>query len=207
MGKYRQYVNWVKDSIVRQSLAVRAIEEIGESPSQEDLDKENSINSYFPLYQPISEVSDDEKNGYELYREQNSFGINPYDKKTFNLNFDNDLIWEREEYPDLAYAEVMEGPIEGTGFYLPEDESYNGERIFDIKKIVYNYTTFDAAEAIKYPDSARKNFFVQKLFRFFDLVLKCKNRNVLFHSQIVSFQNLNFFLNFDVSSESPYMFF
>ena len=161
-GEYRQYVNWVKDSIVRQSLAVRAIEEIGESPSQEDLDKENSINSYFPLYQPISEVSDDEKNGYELYREQNSFGINPYDKKTFNLNFDNDLIWEREEYPDLAYAEVMEGPIEGTGFYLPEDESYNGERIFDIKKIVYNYTTFDAAEAIKYPDSARKNFFVQK---------------------------------------------
>ena len=27
-GEYRQYVNWVKDSIVRQSLAVRAIEEI-----------------------------------------------------------------------------------------------------------------------------------------------------------------------------------
>ena len=33
----------------------------------------------------------------------------PYDKKTFNLNFDIDIIWEREDYPDLAYAEVMEG--------------------------------------------------------------------------------------------------
>ena len=161
-GEYRQFVNWVRDSIVRQALAVKAMEEIGESPTQEELDKDNSINSYFPLYQPISEVSDEDKSGYELYREQNSFGINPYDKKTFNLNFDIDIVWERDEYPDLAYAEVLEGEVEGTGFYLPQDESYNGERIFDVKKIIYNYTTFDAAEAIKYPDSARKNFFVQK---------------------------------------------
>ena len=161
-GEYRQFVNWVRDSIVREALAVRAMEEIGESPTQEELDKDNSINSYFPLYQPISEVSDEEKSGYELYRENNLFGINPYDKKTFSLNFDTDLIWERDEYPDLAYAEVMEGPIEGTGFYLPEDESHNGERIFDVKKIIYSYTTFDAAEAIKYPDSARKKFFIQK---------------------------------------------
>ena len=144
-GEYRQFVNWVRDSIVREALAVRAMEEIGESPTQEELDKDNSINSYFPLYQPISEVSDEEKSGYELYRENNLFGINPYDKKTFSLNFDTDLIWERDEYPDLAYAEVMEGPIEGTGFYLPEDESHNGERIFDVKKIIYSYTTFDAA--------------------------------------------------------------
>ena len=55
-GEYRQFVNWVRDSIVREALAVRAMEEIGESPTQEELDKDNSINSYFPLYQPISEV-------------------------------------------------------------------------------------------------------------------------------------------------------
>ena len=161
-GEYRQFVNWVKDSIVRQALAVRAMEEIGESPTQEELDKDNSINSFFPLYQPISEVSDEEKSGYELYREQNSFGINPYDKKTFNLNFDVDIIWEREEYPDLAYAEVMEGVIEGTGFYLPKEESYNSERIFDTKQIVYSYTTFDAEAAIKSNSETRKDFFKEK---------------------------------------------
>ena len=76
-GEYRQFVSWVRDSIVRQALAVRALEEIGETPTQEELDEDNSINSYFPIYQPISEVSDDEKSGYELYKEQNSFGINP----------------------------------------------------------------------------------------------------------------------------------
>ena len=161
-GEYRQYVNWVRDSVVRQALAYRAILDLPTEPTQEDLDKDNSINSYYPVYQPISEVSDDEKSGYALYRESNSNGINPDDKKTYNLNFDIDIEWQREDYPDLAYAEVMEGIKEGTGFYLPQDESYNGERIFNIKKIVYNYTTFDAAEAIKYPDSARKNFFIQK---------------------------------------------
>jgi len=161
-GEYRQYVNWVRDSVVRQALAYRAILDLPTEPTQEDLDKDNSINSYYPVYQPISEVSDDEKSGYALYRESNSNGINPDDKKTYNLNFDIDIEWQREDYPDLAYAEVMEGIKEGTGFYLPQDESYNGERIFNIKKIVYNYTTFDAAEAIKYPDSARKNFFIHK---------------------------------------------
>jgi len=161
-GEYRQYVNWVRDSVVRQALAYRAILDLPTEPTQEDLDKDNSINSYYPVYQPISEVSDDEKSGYALYKESNTDGINLNDKKTYNLNFDIDIEWQREDYPDLAYAEVMEGIKEGTGFYLPQDESYNGERIFNIKKIVYNYTTFDAAEAIKYPDSARKNFFIQK---------------------------------------------
>ena len=161
-GEYRQFVNWVKDSIVRQALAVRALEEIGETPTQEELDKDNSINSYFPIYQPTSEISDEDKSGYELYKEQNSFGINPYDKKTFNLNFDIDIAWQRDEYPDLAYAEVMEGVIEGTGFYLPKEESYNSDRIFDTKQIVYNYTTFDAEAAIKSDSESRKEFFKEK---------------------------------------------
>ena len=57
-GEYRQFVSWVRDSIVRQALAVRALEDIGEAPTQEELDKDNSINSYFPIYQPTSEISD-----------------------------------------------------------------------------------------------------------------------------------------------------
>ena len=47
-GEYRQFVNWVRDSIVRDALAKRAITELGPTPSQEDLDADNSINSFFP---------------------------------------------------------------------------------------------------------------------------------------------------------------
>ena len=55
-GEYRQFVSWVRDSIVRQALAVRALEEIGETPTQEELDADNSINSYFPIYQPNQDI-------------------------------------------------------------------------------------------------------------------------------------------------------
>ena len=42
--------------------------------------------------------------------------ISEFDKSTYNLNYDVDLLWDREDYPDLAYAEVMEGVFPGEGF-------------------------------------------------------------------------------------------
>ena len=166
-GEYRQFVNWVRDSVVREELARKAISFLNnEPPSEEQLDE--GIGKYYPNY-TIPEENDDDKSGYQLFKEEYGKGtalLENSDKSEFSLNWNVDLIWDREEYPDLPYAEVIEGTYatngSDPGFYLPEDESYNGERIFDVKRIVYNYTTFDAAEAIKYPDSARKKFFTQK---------------------------------------------
>jgi len=57
----------------------------------------------------------------------------------------------------------MEGEFEeGTGFFLPKEESYNAERTFNTKKIEYTYTTFDAEAAIKSNSESRKNFFKEK---------------------------------------------
>ena len=66
-GEYKQFVNWVKDSVVRDALAKRAIFELGDAPSQEDLDKDNSINTYYPVYLVEEDVPDEEKGGYTLY--------------------------------------------------------------------------------------------------------------------------------------------
>tara|TARA_B100001175_G_scaffold316883_1_gene331992 strand:+ start:1174 stop:2610 length:1437 start_codon:yes stop_codon:yes gene_type:complete len=162
-GEYKQFINWVKDSVVRDALAKRAIFELGDAPSQEDLEKDNSINTFYPMYQVDEDVADDEKGGYTLYKEDVTFGIDFDDKSTYALNYDNDILWEREDYPDLAYAQVMEGEFEeGTGFFLPKEESYNGERTFNTKKIEYTYTTFDAEAAIKSNTDSRKNFFKEK---------------------------------------------
>ena len=162
-GEYKQFINWVKDSVVRDALAKRAIFELGDAPSQEDLEKDNSINTFYPMYQVDEDVADDEKGGYTLYKEDVTFGIDFDDKSTYALNYDNDILWEREDYPDLAYAQVMEGEFEeGTGFFLPKEESYNGERTFNTKKIEYTYTTFDAEAAIKSNSESRKNFFKEK---------------------------------------------
>ena len=163
-GEYRQFVNWVRDSVVREELARKAISFLNnEPPTEEQLDE--GIGKYYPNY-TIPEENEDDKSGYQLFKEKYGKGtdlLENSDKSEFSLNWNVDLIWDREDYPDLPYAEVIEeNELENDGYFLPEDESYNGERIFDVKRIVYNYTTFDAAEAIKYPDSARKNFFVQK---------------------------------------------
>ena len=167
-GEYRQFVNWVRDSVVREELARKAISFLNnEPPTEEQLDE--GIGKYYPNY-TIPEENEDDKSGYQLFKEEYGKGtdLNEFsDKSEFSLNWNVDLIWDREDYPDLAYAEVIEGTYDtpdgsDIGFYLPEDESYNGERIFDVKRIVYNYTTFDAAEAIKSPNSARKKFFRPK---------------------------------------------
>ena len=162
-GEYRQFVNWVRDSVVRDALAKRAIFDLGDAPSQEDLDMDNSINQFYPKYEIQDDIPDDEKGGYVKYKEDNLIGIDFSDKNTFVLNYDADLIWERGDYPDLAYAQVMEGEFEeGTGFFLPKEESYNAERTFNTKKIEYTYTTFDAEAAIKSNSESRKNFFKEK---------------------------------------------
>ena len=167
-GEYRQFVNWVRDSVVREELARKAISFLNnEPPTEEQLDE--GIGKYYPNY-TIPEENEDDKSGYQLFKEEYGKGtalLENTDKSKFSLNWNVDLIWDREDYPDLAYAEVIEGTYDtpdgsDIGFYLPEDESYNGERIFDVKRIVYNYTTFDAAEAIKSPNSARKKFFRPK---------------------------------------------
>tara|TARA_B110000495_G_scaffold39950_1_gene32251 strand:- start:115 stop:1551 length:1437 start_codon:yes stop_codon:yes gene_type:complete len=162
-GEYRQFINWVRDSVVRDALAKRAIFDLGDVPTQEDLDMDNSINQFYPKYEIQEDVPDDEKGGYVKYKEDNLIGIDFSDKNTFVLNYDVDLIWEREDYPDLAYAQVMEGEFEeGTGFFLPKEESFNGERTFNTKKIEYTYTTFDAEAAIESKSESRKNFFKEK---------------------------------------------
>jgi hypothetical protein len=123
-GEYKQFVFWVRDSIVRDALAKRAIQEIGSNPTQEDLDADNSINKYYPVYEPQEDIADEEKGGYLLYKEANALEISEFDKSTYVLKGLNpekkdgeDIIWEREDYPDLAYAEVMEGEFEGEGFF------------------------------------------------------------------------------------------
>ena len=166
-GEYKQFVNWVRDSVVRDALAKRAIAEIGSTPTEEDLDLDNSINSYFPIYEVPEDVSDEEKGGYQLYKEQNlDLEISEFDKSTYNLNYDVDLLWDREDYPDLAYAEVMEGVFPGEGFFLPKEESFNGERTFNTKKIEYTFTVFDAEAAIKSDSDSRKIFSRKKQFQF-----------------------------------------
>ena len=100
-SEYRQFVNWVRDSVVRDELARAAYEKIGDEINEEDL-----LWDYMPIAK-ISESDDEEKSAYQEYLEQNGLGFLDIDNKfTYKLNWDTDLYWNVEDYVDSNYAAV-----------------------------------------------------------------------------------------------------
>ncbi|MCB0400088.1 MAG: gliding motility lipoprotein GldK [Winogradskyella sp.] len=124
-SEYRQFVFWVRDSILRLKLAEMADLE-GKTPGNGD------IGEFAYL-----DANPEELNAYESYMQ------NTYGNEQRKINHDVDLIFDTDDYPDELYAEVMDG------MYLPLEESYNGQRTWDVKQFKFQYTYMDIAKAAK----------------------------------------------------------
>ena len=137
-SEYRQFVNWVRDSVVRSELAGLAYEKIGDGTTTwNDLDQEDPLYEYYPIPEYIP--SDDDEDAYMKYLENNDNGtkdvngIDIFDKTTYRLNWDAPLYYELDEYSNVQspdYIAVLEGGLgdEATGIYenLPnKDETRN----------------------------------------------------------------------------------
>jgi len=143
-SEYRQFVEWVKDSIVRTKLAILA-DELGIGPEDE------GIGEY-----GFKDTDTTELSVYDKYMLDNYSGMgdNYYEGRA--LNKDVDLVWDTSEYPDEYYAEVMDS------MYLPEEESYNGLRSIDVTKIKYKYNWMDIEAAARAKSGSRKDFIKQE---------------------------------------------
>ena len=139
-AEYRQYVNWVKDSIVRIKLAVLA-DDLGLTPEDEGIG----------LY-AFKESDTTDMTPYEKYKFYNA----PTDPENhyagYTLNRTEDIIWNTKDYPDEYYAEVMDQ------LYLSEEEAYNGQRSFRVKELKYTYNWLDTDAAIAARSDNRKNY-------------------------------------------------
>ena len=139
-AEYREYVNWVKDSIVRVKLAILA-DDLGLTPEDEGIGlfafKESDTTNMTP---------------YEKYKFYNAptDPENPY--AGYTLNRAEDIIWNTKDYPDEYYAEVMDQ------LYLSEEETYNGQRSFRVKELKYTYNWLDIEAAIAARSDNRKNY-------------------------------------------------
>ena len=143
-SEYRQFVNWVRDSVVRTELAIAAYNKIGEEIKEDD-----PLWDFMPIYNRVDEG--DEKTAYQEYLEENFKGeLDIDDKSTYRLNWDTKLIWERTDYPDANYAAVLEGGIgpdllnDYNGYFFPADSTPNGLKAFKTKKIKYNSREFNS---------------------------------------------------------------
>jgi gliding motility-associated lipoprotein GldK len=136
-SEYRQFVEWVKDSIIRTRLAILA-DEMGMKPGGE-----GGIGEYAFLDQV---AEGEEQSPYDKYMYENyySVGMDPNDPYVGRkLNHDVDLIEDPQEYPDEYYVEVMDS------MYLPASESYNGLRTVDVSKLKFRYSWMDIDAAAK----------------------------------------------------------
>ena len=137
-SEYRQFVNDVRDSIIRTELAEMADLE-GKTPGSGDIGEFSYIGS---------DPNDPDLTPYQKYM------IDTYGDEQRRLNKDVELIFETSEYPDELYSEVMDG------MYLPLEESYNGQRTMDVRKFKYQYRYMDIQKAAKDRTLERKDVFV-----------------------------------------------
>ena len=137
-SEYRQFVEDVRKNIIRQNLAEMA-----------DLEGKTQGNG------DIGEFA---------YIDADTVNLNPYQKYMLNtygneqrqLNTEIDLYFDTDEFPDELYSEVIDN------MYLPLEESYNGQRTWDVSQFVYTYQTMDLKAAAKDPSLKRSDVMEQK---------------------------------------------
>ncbi len=139
-SEYRQFVEWVKDSIVRTKLAVLA-DELGMGP------EDGGIGEY-----AFKDADTTNMSVYDKYMLDNYIGMGDDYNEGRALNIDQELVWDTSEYPDEYYTEIMDS------IYIPEEESYNGQRTVDVTKIKYGYNWMDIEAAARSRDARRKDF-------------------------------------------------
>lgn len=139
-AEYRQFVNYVRDSIVRVNLAIMA-EMQGAVPG------DDGIGEF-----AFADADPENLTPYQEYM-LNTYGQGgpTDDYESRKLNTDIDIIWDTEDYPDVYYAEVMDS------MYIPLDEVYNGQRTIDVKKLKFKYSWMDIQAAAR-TQGDRSNF-------------------------------------------------
>ena len=144
-SEYKQFVYWVKDSVALALLARKADElELGE-------DNKDGVGEYAFKDADTSKLSE-----FQKYMRTNYYDQSEDSYAGRMLNWDTDLQWNTQDYPDQAYAEVMDS------LYLPPEYWYDGQMKLDVTKLIYRFTWFDAEAAAAESKKTRQQFIDRK---------------------------------------------
>lgn len=150
-SEYRQFVFWVRDSIIRQRLAEEA--ELSGGGNPQGGNNASIADFAFKGSQNNNNNNNQGQGGQSNLTPYQQFSIH-YDPMDQRLNWDPELIWDKNEYPDEAYVRVMDE------MYLPPEQSYNGYRLMDVTKFVYSWKTMDIGAAAR-SGGDRTNFITE----------------------------------------------
>ena len=135
-SEYKQFMYWVRDSVVRTLLAYKA--------EEASLLSDGNLNGT-PLSGGIHDFAFDVGDTINATAYQKYMIENYYDFDSIKpLNWDVDIIWEKNDYPDVDYVEVMIDSV-----YIKREVSLNGKRTINTKLLNYRYSWIDVNASVK----------------------------------------------------------
>lgn len=142
-NEYKEFVYWVRDSVVRTKLAEQAeFSSLGSTDPAENNSKKAGIQQYAYKTADTANLS-----AYQKYMYENYYSFDTIQP----LNWETDLEWDTEEYPDADYVEVMDS------LYISREDAVDGVRTFNTKFLNYKYSWFDRDAAAR-KGGDRKDF-------------------------------------------------
>ena len=150
--EYKEFVFWVRDSIVRTKLAYQEefIRGSNTTTVTGELSKGGIHDYAFAVLDTLKATP------YEKYMFENYYDIGSGLDSLKPLNWSNKLFWNKDDYPDVHYVEVMDS------LYIKKDDAVDGIRTFNNKLLKYRYSRFDVETAAMKREN-RKNFLKNEL--------------------------------------------
>ncbi|MEN8186928.1 MAG: gliding motility lipoprotein GldK [Bacteroidota bacterium] len=147
-SEYREFVFRVRDSILRTKLAILAEE--ASMGGRDEVEQKKGDASGIAKYK--FREADSTDNAYYKYMMDNYGSLGDINSPTEGryLNWDVELVWNTENFPDQYYAEAMDS------MYLPIDEAMSRKRRLDTRKLKYTYTYIENKDPSKGSGSLKK---------------------------------------------------
>ena len=155
-SEYRQFVNWVRDSVVRRKLAILAVNEFGGDVTEDDENLEKGLGLFYPKSLIKNEDGDDDEFSYAAYKANGESTVYTFDKDDeylgpeyfVPLDWEVELSYNEDDFDE--YDKFVVGTIEEM--ILPKKEWYNGQRTWDVNKFEFEYTDMDIESAAEFSE-------------------------------------------------------
>ena len=141
-NEYKEFVTWVRDSVTRTKLAQKAYE------IQPEVDPTGSVKTGIQEY-AYADSDTTGQSAYQKYMTENYYELD--ENYIRPLDWSVDLSWDKAEYPDVDYVEVMDT------LFVSKEDAAGGIRTFNKKFLRYRYIQLDASSAARNQE-ARKNY-------------------------------------------------
>ena len=146
-NEYKEFVVWVRDSVVRTRLGYQQeFAALSGTPNPNGTALSGGIHDY-----AFAAADTTNATAYQKYMYENYWSLGDGIDSIKPLNWDTDLIWKKEQYPDMDYVEVMDS------LFIPREEAVDGVRTFNVKFLKYRYSWFDRDNAAR-KGGNRKDF-------------------------------------------------